>query len=222
MLRPLVTAIIEYALAYLVYKNGTLHRKEFAITLFCLATYQLGEVVIFLTGGGEIGFKIAYVATTLLPPLGLLLLEKILNKNFGYKIIQALAIIFCVYILLIPRVATSFELGQFCVRVYEYAPMLAQYWTMYYQLTLLFSMGIMIWGIFRAELVSQRELLFKMLIAYASFDALSIFIAYYNPWFWPSIASLMCALAVIASFIFARISLGKNYAKILKQLPHFK
>lgn len=216
MIRPVITAIIEYLLAFLVFKYGKLHKNIMALILFLLATYQLGEVIVFMTNGGELGFKVAYVATTLLPPLGILLTQKILKKRFGYILFQFISLGFVSYILVIPQVALNFELGPYCIRVFEYEAVLAQYYFMYYQGTLMLTMLILLIGIFKVKLEKDRAVLQKILIGYLSFDGLAILIAEMYPEFWPSSASLMCALALIAAFIFTRVSLAENYNSLLK------
>jgi hypothetical protein len=211
MIRPIITAAIEYLLAYQVYKYGKYQKTAFFWVLFFLASYQLGEVFIFLTNGSVGAFRLAYVSTTLLPPLGIYLLEKMTKKNYGSLLFQVIALGFVVFILTTPQVALNFSFGQFCVRVHEYHPIMVQYWTKFYQGTLLYSMLIMVWEIWNnadKKLVEKMKLL---LIAYFSFDGLAIFIATLVPWFQPSVASLMCALALIASFIFADLSLEKKF-----------
>jgi hypothetical protein len=213
MIRPLLTAFIEYVLAYIVFKNGKVQKNVIAATLFFLATYQLGEVLIFLTNGHEVGFKVAYIATTLLPPLGVLLIQKIIKKPIGYIFFQLLGLGFVSYILFIPHVALKFEFGQFCIRIFEYEKILSQYWFVYYQGTLLFTMMAMLWGIRNAKEAETKSLLQHILFAYLSFDAGALIIAYTIPWFGPSTASLMCAMALVASFIFSKIALGENWSK---------
>lgn len=216
MIRPLLTAVIEYLLMILVLKYGTKHKTIIAAVLFFLATYQLGEVVIFLSGGNEIGFKLAYVATTMLPPLGILLAEKILKKKLGYAVFQLIAIFFAIIIFILPKVALDFEFGPYCIRINEYSPILSNYWSLFYQGTLMFTMAALLWGLWRGKTDQIRVQSRKMLIAYLSFDGLAFFIAYLEPWFGPSMASLMCALALIAAFIFTDIALNGNW-KTLRQ-----
>jgi hypothetical protein len=213
MIRPLLTAFIEYVLAYIVFKNGKVHKNIISALLFFLATYQLGEVIIFLTKGHEIGFKVAYVATTLLPPLGVLLIQRILKKPIGYILFQLISLAFVGYILFIPQVALKFELGPYCVRIFEYEKVLTQYWFLYYQGTLLYAMMAMLWGIRTTKEAEVKSLLQHVLFAYLTFDAGALLIAYTIPWFGPSTASLMCAMALIASFILSKISLGENWSK---------
>lgn len=211
MIRPLLTAIIEYFLAILVIRYGKGNRKIIALVLFLLATYQLGELLIFLTNGGEIGFKVAYVATTLLPPLGILLAERILKRSFGYPIFQLISLGFVVFILFTPQIAVNFEIGAYCIRVFEYAPFLKQYYFLYYQGTLMYTMLILVIGILRSKDGVIRSVLQKMLLAYLSFDLVAILIMYFIPSFAPSSASLMCALALLAAFIFTRMSLSDDF-----------
>lgn len=217
MIRALLTCFIEYYLAYLVYKKGSSHKNIISLLLFFLATYQLGEVVIFATNGNEVGYKLAYVSTTLLPPLGVLLLQKITKKQFGYPIFQLIALLFVGYILYIPSVALNFELTTMCVRVYEYDAILTQFWFLYYQGTLILTMLGIIWSIFKVKNDKAKDELKLFLLAYLSFDGVLIAIASIFPWFWASSASLMCALALIAAFILARISMGTKFPDYLRK-----
>ncbi len=217
MIRALLTCLIEYFLAYLVYKHGSAHKNVVSLLLFFLATYQLGEVIIFATNGNEIGFKVAYASTTLLPPLGVLLLQKITKKQFGYAFFQFVALLFVAYILIIPRVALSFELTPMCVRIYEYDPILTSYWFLYYQGTLVLTMLGIIWSYFRLKDKKLKHELKLFLLAYLSFDGVLITLALIFPWFWASSASLMCALALIAAFILARISMGTQFPDYLRK-----
>ncbi len=218
MFRAIFTCIIEYYLAYLVFKYGVSHKKVVCLLLFFLASYQLGEIIIFATLGNEIGFKLAYISTTLLPPLGILLLQKITKRQFGYLIFQLLALLFVAYILIIPRVALSFELTALCVRIYEYEAVISKYWLLYYQATLVLTMLGIIWSFFRVKNKKTKEELKLFLLAYLSFDALSFIIALLFPWFWASTASLMCALALIAAFILTKISIGLQFFENVREI----
>jgi hypothetical protein len=222
MIRPFLTFVIEYFLVFLVIRYGKVHKWVFAAVLFLLATYQLGEFIIFVTGGNIIGFKIAYVATTLLPPLGVLLIERITKKQFGYFIFQLLALVFAFYILIIPEIALKYEFGPFCIRIFQYEQVIANYWSYYYQGTLMYSMFLMIWGIFRAKTEKVRLQLKLILLGYFSFNGLAIVITYFIPWFQYSTASLMCALALIAAFIFTKVALAENLSTLQDQAMKFK
>ena len=222
MLRPIFTAIVEYILAFLVFKYGKVHKNIFSVILFLLATYQLGEVVIFLTNGNEIGFKIAYVATTLLPPLGVLLIERIMKKKYGYPLFQLVGIGFALYMLIVPAIALKFELGPFCVRVFQYDYIITSYWGIYYQATLFYSMALMMWGIFRSKSKNIQSILINILLGYLTFNVLTFVITYFVPWLQYSSASLMCALALISAFIFTKISLAENLKILYKRALKFR
>lgn len=215
MIRPLTEAIIEYFLALLVFKYGKVHKNIFAAVLFLLATYQLGEVLIFLSNGEIFAFRIAYIATTLLPPLGVLLIEKISKKNLGYPLFQLLGLGFAVYMLFVPQIAVKFELGQFCVRIFEYDPVISSYWGIYYQGTLFYSMALMMWKILQTNSAKMQSMLIGILFGYLFFDGLTFIITYFVPWLRFSVASLMCALALIAAFVFTKISLADNWQHLL-------
>lgn len=214
MIRPLLTACIEYILALVVFKNGKNYKNIIAVVLFFLASYQLGEVFIFMTSGQPWAFKFAYVSTNLLPPLGVLLISRMIKKPvgyIGYALVQLVALAFAVYIISIPQVAVKWELGQFCVRIFEYDTVISNYWLLYYQVTLMVTMLVAFFGYIFVHNSKKRNDLMWTLIAYISFNGGSILISTLNPWFGPSIASLMCALALIASFIFAKIALPPNF-----------
>lgn len=219
MIRPLLTAAIEYYLAYLVYTQGKYQKKAFFLILFFLATYQLGEVLIFATNGGMVGFRVAYAATTMLPPLGIYLLEQMTKKRYGYVFFQVISLFFVGYILVTPQIAAHFELGQYCVRVFEYAPIFKNYWLAYYQGTLVAAMGVLLWEIWRNTDKKLVERLKTVLLAYISFDGVALLVSALVPWFKPSIASLMCALALCAAFLFASLALEK---KLVKKQHQFK
>jgi len=222
MLRPLFTAIIEYILAFLVFKYGKVHKNIFSVILFLLATYQLGELIIFLTNGNEVGFKIAYIATTLLPPLGVLLIEKVTKKKYGYPLFQLIGLGFALYMLVVPEIALKFELGPFCVRIFQYDSIIANYWGYYYQATLFYSMVLMIWGILRSRSRKTQSTLKNILLGYLTFNALTFVITYFVPWLQYSSASLMCALALISAFIFTKISLAENLKILYKRALKYR
>jgi len=219
MIRPIITAFLEYLLAYLVFKYGKKYKIIITALLFFLASYQLGEVAVFLTNGTQAAFKIAYVSTTMLPPLGLLLVQKVLRKKLGYIIFQIVSLFFIGFMIFMPVIIRSFEFGQFCIRIFESDPVLSTYWVWYYQGTLLFTIIAAFVGWMFTKNTEAKNDLKWILIAYLSFDLSTIIIGYLNPWFWHSSASLMCALAVIAAFILAKISFQGNFLKILHLKP---
>lgn len=204
MIRPLIFAIVEYVLAFYVYRSGKFHKNLFALIIFLLATYQLGEVLIFATNGSEVGFKFAYVATTLLPPLGILLVERLTKKKYQYEIFQIISFVFVLFILFEPQIVKQFSLGQFCVRVEEYHKVMQTLWQYYYQLTLMITMALLARNIF---VIKDRAMQLKLkwvLLGYLIFDGVGVVILSLVPSMGVSATSLICALALFASFIFAK------------------
>lgn len=210
MIRPIITAMIEYLLTYLTLRYGTVHKRLIASILFLLASYQVGEVLIFATNGQQFAFKVAYVATTLLPPLGVLLVSRIIKKPIGYVFFQLLSLLFVAFIIWTQQVVLKFEFGQFCVRIFEYNPVISCYWVDYYQGTLTYTMAVTAVSLFLQKDKGIKHQLKWILSAYLIFDGLALVVAYVNPWFGPSLASLMCAMALIAAIIFTKISSPKN------------
>jgi hypothetical protein len=196
---------------FLVLKYGTSHRRIIALVLFFLASYQFGEVMIFMTNGAEVAFKFAYISTTMLPPLGVLLISKVMGKQLGYVLFQAVSAMFIGFMIITPQIILSFGFGEYCVRVFEYHPFLSQYWSMFYQGTLIATVLAAVVGFVTSNDAEVRYKLKWIIIAYLLFDGVAMLIAFTNTWFMPSTASLMCALALFASFIFAKISLPKNF-----------
>lgn len=224
VLRALITAIVEYALAFYVIKKGKYQQKVFFWVLFFLASYQLGEYMIYLFPSLDIGIRVAYFSTTMLPPLGVLFLQKHTGREYGYKLIQAVGLVFAVLFFVNPSVIGSYQIsssGQ-CIQMSYIEGYIVDSWLFYYQGVLLYSMAIAVWQIMKnkkkvaMESNKYYEVLKQFFIAYVSFDILAHVISKINPQFSTRVASLMCALAVFASFIFT------NIAFELKFLPKVK
>lgn len=210
MIRPFLTAVIEYLLAYWVYKNGKLYPKVFSALLFLLATYQLGEIIIFASNGNRIGFQIAYFSTTLLPPFGLLFMELTTKKNYFYIPVQIIALFFAGIFLINSTIIGDFEIGDYCIKVLSYNSPIVTYWSYYYQGTLTFTMMIMIYNYFTSKSEFVKKFMLHMLVAYVSFDIVALIFVRVATGYRSALASVMCALAVFASIIFARVSLKGN------------
>jgi len=225
MLRALITAIVEYALAFYVYKKGKYQKNVFFWVLFFLASYQLGEYMITLFPSLNIGIRFAYFSTTMLPPLGLLFLQKHTNRELGYKFVQAVGLVFAILFLVNPSVIGSYQIsstGQ-CIQMSYVEGYIIDSWMFYYQGTLLFSMGVSLFEIIRnkkkvnMEANKYYKILKQFFIAYVSFDIVALVISKIDPQFSPRVASLMCALAVFASFIFTNIAFDLKFLPDLKK-----
>jgi hypothetical protein len=208
--RPLLTAIVEYILVYVVLKHGKEHKRIIASVLFFLASYQLGEFLVFMSNGEQLAFKVAYISTTLLPPLGVLLVSRVLKRQLGYFFFQSLSIIFVIFMLLTPQIILSFDFVRCCIQVNEYHPLLGQYWMQFYQGTLMFTMLAAFLGYVFTTSKKIKNQLKWILFGYFAFDGVAMILYFANPGVRSSIASLMCALAIFAAFIFAKVALGNN------------
>lgn len=92
--RPLVIFLIEVILAVIVFRRGKFQNAIISIFILFLAGYQLGEFLILTNPSEKVGFQIAFFFTTLLPPIAVLILEKISQRNFFSYIFFAFGAIF--------------------------------------------------------------------------------------------------------------------------------
>jgi hypothetical protein len=225
MIRPLITALIEYMLCGLVLLKGKRYKKVIATLLFFLASYQLGEVLLFLTDGNDIGIRISYFSTTLLPPLGLLLLERINKKRYGYPLIQAIGVFFALSFFVSPELVGKYVINDYCISVFGSNDTIYRWWQTYYQgvLTLLIIIGLYNFIKEHRRRIRSSNVNLKgsgikgkenllVAISVISFDIPALLLSSTFPYFEDKIASLMCALAFFASFIYFKLS--KAYEEI--------
>lgn len=88
ILRSLIIALVEYAFALYVWRNGRLLKKSVTFFLIFLASYQFGEFLFFITGE-KFFVHLAAISATFLPPLGVYFLERISGRKYlsrnGYR-----------------------------------------------------------------------------------------------------------------------------------------
>jgi hypothetical protein len=214
MIRALITAIVEYSLVLITLKKGKFEPRIFALILFFLASYQLGEVVVFATKGSYFGFKIAYFSTTLLPPLGVLVLEKITRKRFFYVIFQVIGIFYAINFLVRPSFIYEFEITKYCIKTSWYPSLIIKSWSFYYILTLLYVMIFTFVNLVFEKNKNKKITLILLFLAYCTFGVVSV--VYVNVFmeYKSALASIMCALAVFAAIIFTWISLKTKINKL--------
>jgi hypothetical protein len=213
MIRPLLTAITEYLLAFYILKRGKNFSKTFFLILFFLATYQLGEVILFATDGNRFGLQVSYFATTMLPPLGLLLLERIVDKKLGYTLIQIIGSAFALTFLISPDIIANFSLGDYCVMIESYGSNFTTAWTVYYLTVVSYTMVLILYFIWKSKKRELKNFLWKLFFGYNTFFTTALLIVILFPGFQPKGASLMCALGFFGALVFAWISLGKKQVK---------
>lgn len=212
MIRALSILLIEYSLMFYVLRSGKQFKYITAYALFLLATYQLGEFILFASDDNYIGVRIAYAATTLLPPIGIFLMQEITKKQFGWIFFQVIAIGFSLYFLLGPEIISDYEtsglflyVNGFETRVFSLS------WGIFYSITLTYGMVIMGYYALKTKSKQLREVLVWLLFAYTSFFISAMIMVLLIPSYYKIIASLMCALAITAAFIYAFISVNNRF-----------
>ncbi len=208
MLRPLITLTIEYVLAYIVYRHGKYQKNVLATVLFFLASYQLGELLIHLYQGSSIGLRVAYFSTTLLPPLGILFLEKHMKRKFGYPLFQTIGAVLAIIFALFPHIIGAYSISEsgMCLQMSYSDNFIMKFWSAYYQISLLYTMILTLYSMRALKDPIKTRISYRFFIAYASFNLVSMIIVRVMPQYQASFASLMCALALIAAFIFSNIA----------------
>lgn len=221
--RPLAFAVIELGLAILVLLKGKGLRDRliFAAVLACLGFYQLGEFFIIVLGWTDFGAKFAFFSTTLLPPLGILLLQRLTGNNYGYIFWQFLGSILALGVLLVPgalAIVGDFHCVLKFVRGDSNFPLFTVVWEIYYFLGLVLSLGIIIQQKLKFRnlrrsnpslAVAMQRKLNYFLVAYLAFFptglVLSIFLVD------ASLAtSLTCSLAIVTAFILAKFAVTEE------------
>lgn len=201
--RSLLFAIIEYSLAALVLWKGRTHKKTIALILFFLAGYQLGEFI-FLKFDSSFGIQFALFSTTLLPPLGLYLVEYWRERKYFYAVSQIISIVFALAFLLIPDLMTG---TQRCFCLVKYTQSIATnsfltVWGMYYIGSLTLALVLAASNYIREKRKGMKKFNLMVFLAYASFFPTSyIMVILFPDVNAHDLASLMCALAIFAAFI---------------------
>lgn len=202
MLLTAAIAITEFILAGLVWFKGKTLPKTIALILLFLAFYQLGELIAFASDDySKEGVQFAYFATTLLPPLGLLVLQKITKQNFGYLILQAFGLFFAINFLIDPSIIEAYTIDEVFIRV-DVSSELFRYWAYpYYLGGLTYTMLITAYYAFRAKNLEVRKFMWMFLAAYTSFYIVAVVFTLFFPSLKSALASFMCALAITAALI---------------------
>jgi hypothetical protein len=208
ILRPLITAIIEYLLAYRVFKKGHILPIATSLFLISLATYQFGEYL-FLSQNDRTWFAISLFATTMLPPYGLLLVEKLSHKHTFYILFLIASALFGLTFILVPSVVPGANECNCFAKIDSstlvgWEKIFFTNWGIYYFSSLALTMVLMLWHIFRKN--GDTKNLTLLLIGYFSFFPFSYFVIHFWGVNGGLIASVMCALAIICAFIVTHIS----------------
>lgn len=212
--RSLVFAIIEFTLAYLVLKKGRFETHLIAAILFFLGSYQLGEFI-FLATGNAFGIQFAFFSTTLLPGLGLKLVENITDRNYGAAPVFLFGLAMAALLLITPDLVTG-TTDHFCLVKYAKLTNLSHpmvlIWGIYYVLTLAATMFITLGNMMDGSQKKHQKILGLTLLAYISFFPVSYVLTVSLNLDSALITSFMCALAIMCAFILSWTSL--NYPKL--------
>ncbi|GAB4283853.1 MAG: hypothetical protein Kow0081_0660 [Candidatus Dojkabacteria bacterium] len=209
LLRPLIWGLIEYILAFLVYRNGRFERKSIALFLFFLGSYQIGEAVLQLTDLDMFGLKFAYFSTTFLPPFGFYFLNRITGKNINYSIPFVFATILAVLFVVIPEPVKFIE-NVNCIAKVTMADDQTTFgwaWAIYYFTFLVSAIILGFYYLFKIKNRSIRSGLIQLILAYIVFyPSAAIVILLSSKFDLTNAASLMCAFAIFTAVIISRFS----------------
>lgn len=199
--RSLLFAVIEYILCAIVLYKGKNFKYPLAAVLFFLASYQLGEFI-FLKTGLQFALQFAIFSTTLLPPFGMYLVQYNSDKKYFYYISQVIGLGFALLFLFVPGYFEG-AARTFClVKLYNIDSIQVHLWIIYYIVTLSITMIMAVVNIIKEKRIGYKRFNIFLLISYTTFFPLSYILVLCSPEFQPGdLASLMCALAIMAAFI---------------------
>lgn len=164
--RPLAIFIFEVILAIIVFRKGKFENTIISIFILFLAGYQLGEFIILSNPLEKVGFQIAFFFTTLLPPMAVLILEKITNRNFFSYIFFACGFIFSSLFVLIDK---PIVLAEKCYCFAKFGPSegfenILLLWGIYYLGTLTITFIVNLYFLYTNKIKSSKALLIALLV----------------------------------------------------------
>lgn len=164
--RPLAIFIIEIIFIIFVLKSGKFEKYIVAIFIFFLAGYQFGEFIILTNTTSSLGFSIAFFSTTMLLPMGVLILEKARKNFLGSPLFFLASLTFGLIFILNPGFV---QLVEKCACFAKFAPndsssgfMLI--WGIYYLFTLTYVLVLNIYFYIKSRNDRTKALLFGGLI----------------------------------------------------------
>jgi len=207
--RSILFALFEFFLILAILRHGKFQVRLIGLLLFFLAGYQLGEFI-FLSTNNSVGIQLATISTTLLPPLGLAVVEKIVKKNYGALALQILGIFFVLIFIFNPNILTGSK-EYYCLVKYSTISDLANpiifAWGAYYLSTLTYTVIVLIKNILNKQNMKVKKILTLALISYICFYPISYLLAVFFNLNLGILASLMCALAIICAGFMSYISI---------------
>jgi len=217
--RPLVIFLIEIGLAYYVFRYGVKFKNMIALFLVFLSGYQLGEFIILQSSESGIGYQIAFFSTTLLPPFGIFLIERVEKKFYGGIIALGASFFFAVGFLINPD---ALQLVEKCACFAKFAPKdsmstFITAWGIYYVSALTYAMLLALYLHFKETANLRKLVLLNIFFAYVFFFPLSyVLIVVFNMDI-SYIISVMCSLGLIGGIGIYRLGMGIGYKQPAKK-----
>jgi hypothetical protein len=203
MLATFVIEVVLLIFTLMRYKKSKLISLV-GLALFCLAFFQMSEY--FVCGGlgldAKLWSRMGFIAITLLPPLGVHIIQVIAKKE--NKLVTSIAYLTAIAWVLIFGFSETAFIGHMCAgnyAIFQLKPVIAYAYGVYYY-------GWLVYGIFlamkfrrgvKSKKISQG--LLGMIIGYLLFMAPTGIVNLIDPLSVKSIPSVMCGFAVIYALI---------------------
>lgn len=205
MLFTFIVEIILLVATYVRYKTSTVTRLAMAILLF-LATFQLSEY--FVCGGlgvnAAMWSRIGYIAITMLPALGIHLIQRIARLKTVAPVVFSYGLA-AFWIVLFGFSETAFT-GHQCAGnyvIFQLREGVGGWYFVYYYALLFMGIGV---AVHKAGLIKDRatkEALYGMALGYLVFLVPTTVVNTLNPSTMLGIPSIMCGFAILYAFILA-------------------
>ncbi len=213
-LTPLVsfsTFVIEFAFAvYVLYKyKPTSFSRLCVLVLLCLGLFQLSEFLVCTTPYIDLSIKMGYVAITLLPALGLHIINTLTHRwrTLVYISYSCVALLIAA-ILFIPQVAILPTCNPNYVS-YEVNSTFSFFHWLYYVVAMVIGIILLTYSLFKR--IGDKKQEKWMILSYLVFIIPSIILLYANIITNTALPSVMCGFAVITAVIFVFIIIPRHY-----------
>jgi hypothetical protein len=137
--------------------------------------------------------------------LGILLIQKITEKRFGYIPFQIIGAVLALGFVIYPQIVSNIEFEKGCIILTEYSSEIIKVWEVYYQVGLSYAVLLLIYNILKAEKLIVRNQLALLLLGYMLFYPTAVILIKLVPAFGSGITSLMCALAIFGAITFSGV-----------------
>lgn len=211
---PLVsffTFVVEFAFAlYVFFKyRPTSFSKLCVLVLICLGLFQLSEFLVCTTPYTDFSIKMGYVAITLLPALGLHIINTLTHRwkalvyvSYVYVILLVGAILFIPQVAILPTCNPNYV-------SYEVNPTFSFFHWLYYVTAMIIGIFLLTYAIVKH--IGDKKQEKWMIISYLVFIIPSLILLYVNVIENTALPSVMCGFAIITAIIFVFIIIPRHY-----------